>query len=242
MKEHIYTIPINDAFDADCECPICRFMEKEEKDMVDYTLGASMMEPDERQRSNAKGFCKHHYSMMLTQPNKLSLALILESHLAELRKEIEGDSKAVLSSKRPLFGKNETAVRIIDKYTTVSDGCVICGKLKEIEEKFIDNIFDLYKKEQEFQVKFKNSKGFCIPHFTMLLSHGQKVLSGDKLNEFNFLLYDIEIKHLSRIQEDITWFTKKFDFRYANEDWKTSRDAVPRTISKIAGYVENDES
>ena len=23
MKEHIYTIPINDAFDTDCECPYC---------------------------------------------------------------------------------------------------------------------------------------------------------------------------------------------------------------------------
>ena len=23
MKEKIYTIPVNDAFDKDCECPLC---------------------------------------------------------------------------------------------------------------------------------------------------------------------------------------------------------------------------
>ena len=46
MKEKIYTIPINDAFDKNCECAVCAFMREEEKKLIDYTVGASMMEPD----------------------------------------------------------------------------------------------------------------------------------------------------------------------------------------------------
>ena len=66
----------------------------------------------------------------------------------------------------------------------------------------------------------------------------QKVFSGEQLKEFYDTVYDIEVKNLSRVQEDITWFTKKFDFRYADDDWKNSKDAVPRTIEKIIGYVD----
>ena len=240
MKEHIYTIPINDAFDADCECPICRFMRAEENNLISYTLGASMMEPDERERSNASGFCKHHFSMLLEQSNKLSLALILESHLAELRSRIEADSKSVINYKKSLFNKESPIDKTVSEYEKVNNDCVICKKLDNIEEKFIDNLLELYKKEEGFRTKFKKSKGFCIPHFTMLVKGAPDVFSGDKLTAFYTVLYEIENFHLARIQEDITWFTKKFDFRYANEDWKNSRDAVPRTTEKIIGYVTDD--
>lgn len=237
MKEHIYTIPINDAFDKDCECPVCEFMRNEENNLIDYTLGASMMEPDERERSNASGYCNHHFSMLLEQSNKLSLALILETHLAEIRKHIENDKYDVSASKKHLFGKNEVIDKAIDNYKSISNNCVICSKIQNIEDKFIDNILELYKKEDDFRNKFENSKGFCIPHFTKLLEHAQKSFSGTKLKGFIAMLYELEIKNLSRVQEDIVWFTKKFDFRFANEDWKNSRDAVPRTTEKIIGFI-----
>ena len=76
MKEHIYTIPINEAFDAECECPVCLFMCEEERKKIEYTLGASMMEPDERVVYNKSGFCKNHTHQMYSHGNRLSHALI----------------------------------------------------------------------------------------------------------------------------------------------------------------------
>lgn len=241
MKEHIYTIPINDAFDTDCECPICHFIRNEESKLMDYTLGASMMEPDERQRSNASGYCKHHFSMLLEQPNKLSLALILESHLAEIRNCIENNEAVFTNTKKSFFKKDNSTEDAFKKIEKFNNGCVICDKLNDIEEKFIDNIIELYKKEDEFKTKFIDSKGFCIPHFTALIKYAYKVLSGDKLTEFYKIIFEIEKENLARVQEDITWFTKKFDFRFAKDDWKNSRDAVPRTTEKVIGYVKKDE-
>jgi len=237
MKEHIYTIPINDSFRKDCECPICEFLKEEERKLIDYTLGPSMMEPDERIRSNKTGFCNHHFSMLLNHENKLSLALVLETHLSEIRKIMDEDIDTINSRKKSVFKKDDILPKITDKYTQIENSCVICNKLNDITDNFIDNVIFLYKKEDEFKKKFEASKGFCIPHFTLLLSRAKNNLSGKNLSDFYSVLYKIELEHLSRIQEDITWFTKKFDFRFANEDWKTSRDAVIRTTEKISGFI-----
>ncbi|MCR5734338.1 MAG: DUF6062 family protein, partial [Lachnospiraceae bacterium] len=45
----------------------------------------------------------------------------------------------------------------------------------------------------------------------------------------------------SRITEDITWFCDKFDYRNKDADWKNSKDAIPRTMQKIAGGYPADD-
>ena len=55
--ERIYTIPVNEAFDASmadpaCGCPICALYRKLEENELDLILGGSMMEPDVRIRTN----------------------------------------------------------------------------------------------------------------------------------------------------------------------------------------------
>ena len=67
MKQ-IYTLPVNKACEAgaadhSCGCPICALYRKLEEDELDLILGASMMEPDVRIRTNELGFCKIHYDM-----------------------------------------------------------------------------------------------------------------------------------------------------------------------------------
>lgn len=241
MKEHIYTIPINDAFGKDCECPVCEFMRNEEKNLIEYTLGASMMEPDERVRSNKTGYCNHHFSMLLEQTNKLSLALILQTHLSEIRAMVEENERAVTASKKTFFRKDDYVLNIATEYETVSNSCVICEKLSDIQGKFIANIIELYKKEEDFKQKFDKCKGFCIPHFASLVKGASQIVSETKRKEFLSSLYRVEIDNLKRIQDDIDWFTKKFDFRYADEGWKNSRDAVLRTTEKIIGYTDFKE-
>lgn len=237
MKEHIYTIPINEAFETDCECPICEFLRNEENHLIDYTLGASMMESDARIITNENGFCKHHFSRLLSCDNKLSMALVLETHLSHIREMIKKDAKNVSIVKKPLFRKTPLISDMTFEYDKISDNCVICSKLERIENKFVDNLFHLYKKESEFKDKFYRCKGFCLPHFSLLVSSAEKFLSGDLYEEFLKKIYNLEIAHLDRVQEDISWFTKKFDFRHASDDWKTSKDAVSRTTEKIIGYV-----
>ena len=34
---------------------------------------------------------------------------------------------------------------------------------------------------------------------------------------------------------DVSWFCKKFDYRYEKEDWKNSKDAVERALDFLNG-------
>ena len=92
--EQIYTIPVNEAFEScqanGCDCPLCRLYDMLEKKEVDMSLGSSMMEPSIRMEMNEKGFCRDHFSKMLEKNNRLSLALILESHLPEVKGKLNG--------------------------------------------------------------------------------------------------------------------------------------------------------
>ena len=81
MKETIYTIPLNEAYEEESECPLCFLEKKLEDEALEYALGAAMMEPDYRVESNEVGYCNRHFERLLAMPNKLSLALVLETHL-----------------------------------------------------------------------------------------------------------------------------------------------------------------
>lgn len=232
MKENIYTIPINDAFDADSECPICEFFQKEEKNRVEYSLGASMMEPDERVASNEQGYCVRHTQMMYDFGNKLSHALVLETRLKYLTEEINKYRKNIKKPKS-VFLKEKKVSEL-----TQSDNCLICNRLSKIMNDFIANIFYLYKKENDFRNKFTSSKGFCLKHFEMLANSAYNHLNGQDGYEFIQTLCDIEEKNIIRITEDIEWFSKKFDYRYKDEDWKNSKDAVIRASRKTSSYIE----
>ena len=58
MKEKIYTIPVDDAFNSDCECPICSMRKKLEESAVEFTMGPSYMEDDIRAKTDEMGFCE----------------------------------------------------------------------------------------------------------------------------------------------------------------------------------------
>jgi hypothetical protein len=49
---------------------------------------------------------------------------------------------------------------------------------------------------------------------------------------------NMQIENMERIQREVNWFTKKFDYRYENEPWGNSKDSIPRSIQKIVGFCE----
>ena len=88
MRESILTIPISEILEPREGCPICRMRDMLEQRTVEYIMGAAMMEPDVRQDTNRLGFCFTHYQQLMMQNNRLSLGLMLNSHLEVLRGNI----------------------------------------------------------------------------------------------------------------------------------------------------------
>ena len=105
-------------------------------------------------------------------------------------------------------------------------------------DSFVDNIIYIYERESEFKAKFESSKGFCIKHFEWLLKSAKKQMNDKKYKEFSKMLFKLQTDNLKRVRDDVDWFTKKFDYRYKNEDWKNSRDSIPRASTKISSHYE----
>ncbi len=244
MKEKIYTIPVNEAFDTDCECPLCVLERKLENEAVEYALGAAMMEPDNRIESNNKGFCGRHFRMLYDYPNRLGLALVLDTHLEEIRKKLSGYNGKPVSPSGGLFRKSpakSAAARLADTISAIRRPCVICERISHTMERYAAVTAELWADETDFRKKFENSKGVCLKHFEELCNAAQNNLSSAKAGEFISFLCAKEKKELERIQDDIHKFTLKFDYRNTDMPWGTAKDAPVRCVEKINGYITAED-
>lgn len=246
MKEKIYTIPVNEAFSKMSECPLCYLKSKLEDEAVDYALGSAMMEPDYRIISNEKGYCRHHFAMMHPKKEKLSLALVLETHMDEVQKKLDAfrnDIESIKDEKNLLFKKKKSdgIENITNTLDSMVNSCVICDKLNSTMERFVSVVFYLWEKEDEFKDKLINSKGFCLPHFKELTKGAFKYLSKKKAVEFLEIIYEKEKEELKRLKEEVHKFTLKFDYRSAGEKWGSEIDAPKRAIEKLSSYIEPQE-
>ena len=93
MKENIATIPLIKAFNAKDECPFCNLEREAEQHAVSFILGSAYMEDDIREKTDATGFCRHHFKMMYDYGNRLGNALILSTHLKKLNQELAKDDR-----------------------------------------------------------------------------------------------------------------------------------------------------
>ncbi len=230
MKEKIYTIPINEAIEADTECPFCAIAKRLEAEAVEYTLGAAMMEPDYRILCNEQGFCNHHFSQLYKKPNKLSLALILDSRFDELKKQF---AKNKPSAEKPrLFKRAEPA-------SPHKESCVICNKVNSTLDRYAEVFFYMWKADKTLSERVLASKGFCIPHFYYLAEIAKKHLPHPE--EFIEPIFEKQLAELERIHGEVHHFTLKFDYRNSDLPWGNAKDSPLRAVEKSAGYIELDE-
>ncbi len=222
--EQIYTIPVNEAFEASaadnsCGCPFCSLYNKLEDNELDLILGASMMEPDVRIKTNEQGFCRTHYDMMFVRKNRLGMALTMESHLAELRKEIKDGG---------LF--SQAGANAIKRIGDLRDSCYVCRRIDFNFGHMIETAVFLWDKDEEFREKLSGQPYFCLPHYHALLCCARDRLGKKRFAEFEKACADIVNSYAEKLEGDVCWFCKKFDYRYDSEPWYDSKDAVERTI------------
>ena len=217
--EKIYTIPVNEAFEAamaaeEITCPFCRLYDDLEEKELDLILGASMMEPDVRIKTNAAGFCRRHLDSMFTRKNRLGMALMMESHLAETRRMLEkGDFARLNRLCAPSGGS-----------------CYVCSRIDYALGKMLENAVWLWDADPEFQKKLDAQKCLCLPHTARWLQIGRDMLNRKKYAAFSEAVISVALRYYDTLSEDVSWFVKKFDYRYDEEPWGNAKDAVERCI------------
>ena len=233
MKEQLYTIPVNDAFAVDCECPVCSMYDSLERDAIEFTMGPSYMEDDIRMETNKIGFCSHHVKQLYKHQNRLGLALILHTHMQRTNRDLEELLASDKPVKKGLFSKKtENASPVTEYIKTLNHYCYICNRIDRIFSRYLATIYHCYEHDEEFRQKFASSKGFCTKHFGMLYDGAPSALSGKRLPEFIQTLNQVYLANMKRVTDDLEWFTDKFDYRNEDKPWKNSKDALPRSMNK----------
>ncbi len=229
--EQIYTIPVTEAFtacleDAACGCPFCRLYDKLEEDELSIVLGASMMEPDIRIRTNAEGFCPSHYRKMFVRQRKLGLGLILESHLQQVRASMGRHAKDLLM--KP--GATEAAF-----LEGLEKSCYVCGRIERSLSAMTATAVYLWQTNPDFRKTFVGQPYFCLPHYRRMVTYASKKLSKRDYAAFFADASAIEERYAEKLQGDVSWFCKKFDYSYQDEPWYDAKDSIERAISFLGG-------
>ncbi len=230
MRDDICTIPVSEVFETDDGCPICRMIKTVEDRVISYILGDAMMEPDVRTSTNELGFCSDHFEKMMGHRGRLQMALMLETHLAEIEKDV---------FKKRMFGSDgKTAA----KAKAVNDSCFICNKMNFGINNMIDTIYRCYENEKEFRELFNGQSQFCLPHFERLLGGISKKNCPRYGSEMAENLNRITKDYLTELSGDVSKYCSMHDYRNNKQgaDWGNSKTAVERTVAFLSGKYYTD--
>ena len=224
MREDITSIPVTEVFEEGDGCPICRMRDILETRVTDYITGAAMMEPDVRCETNERGFCLTHYRQLLKKRARLPVALMMESRLAQVEKQVfSGPPIVVKSAKRQAAGALD-----------VTDSCFVCERVDWAMERLLATVCRLWENEKEFRALFESQEYLCLPHFSQLAPIAAKSMSKKTAPDFQKAASALCRKQLIDLRSDVSHFCRMFDYRNSsdeNADWGNSRDSVERAIA-----------
>ena len=243
MREQIDTIPVNEAFLSDDECPFCYLERQAEQKALRYVLGAgaSYMEPEVRGVTDKLGFCGAHMKKMYDYGNALGNALIMQTYFVGLIEEFDKEMENFEApTKRKKFGKKAEEKPSLKQWLQQrQQSCYLCQKNEYNMQRYYRTFFFLLK-EAEFRHRIETGKGFCVRHFTRLLEQAEEHLPNAQRQWFYAVVPQKMRENLARVQGDLDWFIDKFDYRNAGADWKNSKDAVSRCMQKLRGIYPAD--
>ena len=229
MKERIYSIPLTEALEENSGCVLCTLEKKLEAQAVEYFLGPSMMEPDSREITNGKGFCKNHLKMLFDKNNRLSLALMLETHVKDLEKSME------IPKKTGMFSKETPGDIFSNNLYKRARSCALCDKLNAQMSDAAENFAYLWGCEEDFRKMFENSKGLCLEHTALVAQKCNGEIGGKKREEFLSSIVQNQKKQLSELYENLHNFTLSFDYRNAGKELSAEeKESVQTTMNYLS--------
>lgn len=220
MRESILTIPISEILEPRDGCPICRMRDMLEQRTVEYIMGAAMMEPDVRIETNRAGFCHTHFRQMMKQKNRLSLALMLQTHLAAVDQQ--------LFSRKKLFEPKNARKQ---KLSQINESCFVCEKVDWGMERLMRTFFEMYS-HADIKQLMSEQEYICLPHYDLLQSLAPAYLQKQELDSFTKMISRLTEKYIAALYEDVSHYCNMYDYRNTGKDadWGNSKDSIERAI------------
>ncbi len=218
MKESIYTIPLTDIFSKEGQngCPVCRMREMLENRCIEYIMGAAMMEPDIRMETNKYGFCAQHLEQMMHQKNRLSLALMLETHFDEL-----------MAQHMPPAAKKKGE-------ESPAHTCFVCREIDRVSEKFLQNAARTAVSDPAFSALVCDQEYYCFSHYDLFCQIISDTLSKKQAKPLIEALTRRTKEHLQTLRDDVHDFTRMFDYRSKGQG---ENEQIKQAVAKAVSYL-----
>ena len=71
--------------------------------------------------------------------------------------------------------------------------------------------------------------------FRSTIEIAKETLSHKKLEQWIKDIMPLTVNSLNLLEEELYWFTQKFDYRNQDKPWGNSKDALPRVLQKLTG-------
>ena len=157
----------------------------------------------------------------MTESNRLSLALMLQTHITEFSKKLYANA---------LLQNSPDPKKQVALLTEKQHSCYLCERVGTFMTATRSAFLYMYKTDEQMDAKIKEQPYICLKHTRQLFAEGQKALPKDLYKKFCKTVNDLNLSYTEELIGDIDWFCKKFDYRYRNEDWKNSKDSVERAV------------
>lgn len=241
MEHRLDTFAIWEALKEGSECPLCALRRKTERQLIDRCLGGAVMSPLERQRANDAGFCADHHRQLYGMNNRLGHALLSLSRLQTLRPQVENAFEQLQAGEasRPAPWKRLKAAPS-KALRSLSGSCLICQDLEAHSCRQAETLLYLWQRDPDFKAKFMASRWVCLPDAARLADMAYR-LPDKSRKEFLSHLRQGLAENLARLEEELDWFTRKFDYRNQDAPWRESKDALERTVNKLGGWCLGHE-
>lgn len=208
--EKIYMIPVNDAYNESCGCPLCRLRDKAETNYLEYYLGPSLMEPDTRKITNKTGFCPVHMGKLnKAVTNRLGLGLVMHTHLKDFNEDLNPKLKSSIPAKAGLLKGRSPDYK--QKLNSVADliekrinTCPICENMNDAMGHYIEVIcwmfsHDLRLRISSLKLNFIASRTLLCSSDRLRSCHRTRLLILSKLSITTILRPLIRLSLMSSI-------------------------------------------
>ena len=136
---------------------------------------------------------------------------------------------------RTLIGnKARTAVSDLSK---LESDCYVCSRIGKNITAMTATAVYLFESDSNFVRKFKKAPYFCLPHYKKMIDYAEKKMPKKIFRDFYDTAHGIEAEYLKALRGDVSWFCKKFDYRYDEEPWYNSKDSVQRAERFLSGEL-----
>jgi hypothetical protein len=186
---------------------------------VAYIMGDAMMEPDIRIETNKTGFCERHFSQMKDQKNRLSLALMLQTHLEKMDQDF--------FSGKPYVKKDPRT----EKLKNTLDDCFVCSAVRRGMLRLTQTLCEMSEDAAGAKL-ISDQEMICLPHFQYLAETAPRFLAKKSLENFNRIITELAKKQIQTLYSDVSHFCSMYDYRNSGKDadWGNSRDSIERAI------------